>query len=50
MGVKDDFIRLGTFRVNSGEQTRFWEDIWLGSVALENTYSKEKHVTVARCV
>ena len=30
MGVKDQFINLGWFRLNNGTQIRFWEDKWLG--------------------
>ena len=31
MGVKDKFLNLGKFKLNSGSQIRFWEDKWLGT-------------------
>jgi hypothetical protein len=29
MKVKQDFLRFGTFNIQSGSEVRFWEDIWL---------------------
>jgi hypothetical protein len=31
MSTKDQFLRLGNFRLQSGNQTRFWEDKWIGA-------------------
>ena len=38
MRVKDEFFARGFFQVGSGEATRFWEDIWLGSTPLKDQY------------
>ena len=38
MGVKDQFINLGWFRLNNGTQIRFWEDKWLGHQAFKTRY------------
>jgi hypothetical protein len=36
MKVKQDFLRFGTFNIQSGSEVRFsWEDIWLGKIALK---------------
>ena len=35
MKVKDQFLSLGSFKVNNGAQTRFWEDVWLGNQPLQ---------------
>jgi hypothetical protein len=35
MKVKDQFLSLGSFKVNNGAQTRFWEDVWLGNQPLK---------------
>ena len=35
MGVKDQFLNLGRFRLNNGTQIRFWEDKWLGHQAFK---------------
>jgi hypothetical protein len=53
MGVKDLLLAKGRFKVNSGRQIRFWEDVWLGDDALmkrfPNLYfiTRRKNVTVA---
>jgi mannosylglycoprotein endo-beta-mannosidase len=53
MEVKDLFLAKGRFKVNSGRQTRFWEDVWLGNDALMRSYptlyniTRRKNVTVA---
>jgi hypothetical protein len=52
MDVKDQFLSMGRFKVNSGEQTRFWEDVWLGNETLMKRYlslyniARRKNVTV----
>jgi hypothetical protein len=38
MGVKDDFFSRGSFKVGNGQNTRFWEDIWLGDQPLAKQY------------
>ena len=35
---KDTFLNMGSWIVNSGEQTRFWEDKWLGNLAFKDKY------------
>ena len=53
MKVKDEFFDRGCFRVGNGEQTRFWEDTWLGDKPLATQYPslynivQKKEVTVA---
>ena len=53
MGVKDQFINLGWFRLNNGTQIRFWEDKWLGHQAFKTRYPnlynvvRKKQATVA---
>ena len=29
MGVKNLLLQHGRFKVNNGQQTRFWEDVWI---------------------
>jgi len=36
MEVKEDFLRLGHFKLGDGTQIRFWEDKWLGIFHLKN--------------
>ena len=38
MNIKDQMMQLGKFKVNSGAQTRFWEDIWIGNTLLQNKF------------
>jgi hypothetical protein len=38
MKVKADFFYCGSFKVGNGEQTRFWEDTWLGDKPLAQQY------------
>jgi hypothetical protein len=38
MGVKDDFFMRGSMVVGNGQNTRFWEDIWLGDRSLSEQY------------
>ncbi|WVZ96424.1 hypothetical protein U9M48_042062 [Paspalum notatum var. saurae] len=53
MGVKDQFLNLGRFKLVSGNQIRFWEDIWLDNQALKDQHPnlfnivRNKHATVA---
>jgi hypothetical protein len=34
MKIKEEFFRRGSFLVGNGEDTRFWEDVWLGNMSL----------------
>jgi hypothetical protein len=34
MGLKDEFLARGRLQVNDGNQTMFWEDLWLGDKPL----------------
>ncbi|WVZ62616.1 hypothetical protein U9M48_012344, partial [Paspalum notatum var. saurae] len=53
MGVKEQFLTLGKFKLGSGNQVRFWEDKWLGNHKLSLQYPnlfnivRHKHATVA---
>jgi len=53
MGVKKQFLRLGCFKLNSGTQISFWEDIWLGNQVFKTQYLdlygivRRKHAMVA---
>jgi hypothetical protein len=38
MGVKDDFFMRGSMEVGNGQNTRFWEDAWLGDRPLCEQY------------
>jgi len=38
MGVNDQFIKLGKFKLRDGSQIRFWEDILLGRHHLKAQY------------
>jgi hypothetical protein len=38
MSVKDDFFRRGVMKVENGQNTRFWEDTWLGNRPLCDQY------------
>ena len=54
MDAKNDFLNCGTFKLQNGEQIRFWEDKWLGSTSLKNYYPAlynlviRKHDTVSK--
>ena len=41
--VKDLFLSFGVFKVHCGDQTRFWEDLWLGNKTLKDEYSEQNH-------
>jgi hypothetical protein len=38
MNVKEDFFGRGKFVVGNGQNTRFWEDAWLGEKPLASQY------------
>jgi hypothetical protein len=38
MKVKERFLDMGSFQVNKGDITRFWEDKWLGDFKLKDRY------------
>ena len=38
MKAKEGFVACGFFKVQSGEQMRFWEDIWLGDKPFREVY------------
>ena len=52
IGVKDQFLNFGKFKLNSGSQITFWEDKWLGTQALKFQYPnlfnivRKKHGTL----
>jgi hypothetical protein len=53
MKVKDDFLKFGSFKIGDGNQTRFWEDNWLGNNSIADEYpslyaiASHKNITVA---
>jgi hypothetical protein len=53
MGVKDEFVKRGSFIIGDGLGTRFWEDVWLGNSSLAYQYPilynivRNKNVLVA---
>jgi hypothetical protein len=53
MKVKDRFLGYGSFQINNGKNTRFWEDTWIGSTPLQHKYPhlyrivRHKHTSVA---
>jgi hypothetical protein len=36
MNIKDQFLNLGSFKLQDEKQIRFWEDKWLGAHALRD--------------
>jgi hypothetical protein len=38
MKIKEDFFSRGSFKVGNREDTRFWEDTWLGNKSLAHQY------------
>jgi hypothetical protein len=34
MNIKDQFLSMGNFKLQDGNQIRFWEDKWLGDNTL----------------
>jgi hypothetical protein len=53
MKIKEEFFNRGVFKIGNGEDTRFWEDSWLGDVPLARQYpslyniAQRKQVSVA---
>jgi hypothetical protein len=53
MRVKEDFLCRESFTVDNGQNTRFWEDVWLGNKPLAEQYTflyniaQRKQVSVA---
>jgi hypothetical protein len=53
MKFKEEFLSRGSFNVGNGEDTRFWEDTWLGNKSLAIRYPSlynivhRKNVSVA---
>jgi hypothetical protein len=53
MSGSDEFFQWGCFVIDDGMNTRFWEDLWLGSTPLSSQYPtlyniiRYKHVRVA---
>jgi hypothetical protein len=53
MNVKEQFLGFGIFKVNNGENTRFWEDVWMGNTPLKHQYpylyriAHHKNATIA---
>jgi hypothetical protein len=45
MKIKDRFLSFGTFHLNNGENTRFWEDKWIGNRALKEQYPTLYRIT-----
>ena len=35
---REDFLGCGTFKIKDGSQTRFWENIWVGSKPLKEQF------------
>jgi hypothetical protein len=54
MRIKDEVLSDGSFVINDGTNTRFWDDMWIGDKPLKNTYpslyhiAQDKHVTVSK--
>jgi hypothetical protein len=40
LNVKHQVMQLGKFKVQSGKQTRFWEDIWIGNCSLRTKFPR----------
>lgn len=38
MKAINTFLNMGSWIVNNGQQTRFWEDKWLGNMAFKDKY------------
>ena len=36
--VREDFLGCGTFKINDGSQTRFWEDTWVDTKPLKDQF------------
>jgi hypothetical protein len=38
MNVKEEFLRLGHFRLGNGTQVFFWEDKWVGDIRIKDLF------------
>jgi hypothetical protein len=38
MRVKESFLKLGHFKLNNGENIRFWEDKWIENATLQQQF------------
>ena len=53
MKIKDEVLANGSFTINDGSKTRFWDDVWEGQVSFKNIYPslykvvRNPHATVA---
>ena len=45
MEVKEQFLSCGRFKVGNGSQTRFWEDLWIGSETLMKRFPSLYNIT-----
>jgi len=56
MDVKELFLQHGSFKVQNGQQTRFWEDVWVGREPLMRLFPdlyrivRKKGVSVASVI
>jgi hypothetical protein len=50
MHIKEEVLSKGSFIINDGTNTRFWEDTWLGDKPLKDTYPSLYHITWDRKV
>jgi hypothetical protein len=54
MHIKEEVRSKGSFIINDGTSTRFWDDTWLGDKSLKDTYpslyhiARDKKVTVSK--
>jgi uncharacterized protein (DUF1684 family) len=50
MHIKNEVLSKGSFIINDGTNTRFWEDTWLGDKTLKDTYPSLYHIARDRKV
>jgi hypothetical protein len=50
MHIKEEVLSKGSFIINDGTSTRFWEDTWLGDKPLKDTYPSLYHIARDRKV
>ena len=48
MEIKDLFVSKGKFKIQSGNQTRFWEDLWIGDRLMKEVYPSLYNITRRR--
>ena len=54
MMIKDEVLASGSFDIKDGSNTRFWDDIWVGTLQFRVRYLslynivRDPHVTVAK--